>query len=137
MTQSVESRSSGAGQDQRATIEALVQDYLTALRERQVEKCVELFADDGTIEFQGGVFKGRQAREEWHRDRFAASFEILEVERVGVDADTATVEAVITSARLRSWKINKLSGKAKLTIEDGRIRCASLAPKMYNPFEGW
>jgi len=40
-----------------------------------------------------------------------AEFQILDVERVTVDGNTVVVEAAITSSRLRSWKIGKLSGR--------------------------
>jgi len=117
--------------------QVLVEEYLAALSGRQLEKCMGLFADDATIEFQSGVFKGPKALEEWHRDRFAAEFEVLEVERVTVEGNTVVVEASIASARLRTWKINKLRGEATLSIENGRIKTARLAPKLYNPFEDW
>ena len=137
MTQSAEASNPDASLGEPQALQTLVEEYLTALREQQLEKCLSMFTDDATIEFQSGVFKGPQAIEEWHRDRFAAGFQILAVERMTVEGNSVTIEAAIASARLRSWKINKLSGQATLSIENGRIKEARLAPKMYNPFKGW
>jgi uncharacterized protein (TIGR02246 family) len=137
MTQPVDTRNADASTSEAARLQALVEDYLGALSAHQLEKCVGFFAEDATIEFQSGVFKGPQAIAEWHRDRFAAGFQIVDVERVTVDGNTVVVEAAIASVRLRSWKINSLSGKATVKVENGRIVEARLAPKIYNPFEGW
>jgi uncharacterized protein (TIGR02246 family) len=137
MTQSAETRNPDASAGGPGGLQALVEEYLTSLREQQLEKCLSLFADDATIEFQAGVFKGPKAIEEWHRDRFAAGFQILDVERMTVDGNTVTIEAAIASARLKAWKINRLSGQATIAFENGRIKEARLTPKLYNPFEGW
>jgi uncharacterized protein (TIGR02246 family) len=137
MTQSTDMADADAATGGQPPLQALVEEYLTALREQQLDKCLSLFAEDATIEFQAGVFKGPAAIEEWHRDRFAAGFEIVDVERMTVDGDTVTVEAAIASARLRAWKINRLSGRATIGFEKGRIKEARLTPKLYNPFEGW
>ena len=126
-----------AGTSEASARQALVEDYLAAVSAHQLETCLSFFAEDATIEFQGGVFKGPAAIEEWHRDRFAAGFQILKVERVTVEGDTVLVEASIASARLRVWKVAQLSGKATVRVENGRIVEARLAPKIYNPFEGW
>jgi hypothetical protein len=137
MKGSSESGYPAAGAGAVSSLQAAVEGYLSALSERELEKCLGFFADDATIEFQSGVFTGPQAIEEWHRERFAAEFQILDVERVTVDGNTVVVEAAITSSRLRAWKIGKLSGKATISFENGRIKEAKLAPRMYNPFEAW
>jgi uncharacterized protein (TIGR02246 family) len=137
MTERSESPNPTTAPDEAATREAIVQDYLAALNEHQLEKCLAFYADDGTIEFQSGIFKGPAAIADWHRERFAAGFQVLDVDRVTVTDDTVVVEAAIASARLRSWKINRLSGKATVVFDGHRIKEVRLAPKMYNPFEGW
>ena len=137
MSTSAESHDPAVDASSPAALQALVEEYLRALSTRQLEKCLSLFRDDAIIEFQAGVFKGPKAIEEWHRDRFAAEFEVLEVERVTVEGNTVTVEAAIASARLRTWRINRLRGEATITVENGRIKTAKLAPKLYNPLENW
>jgi len=137
MTGPSESSNPAAASGEGATREAIVQDYLTALNEHQLEKCLAFYAEDGTIEFQSGIFKGPDAIAEWHRERFAAGFQVLDVDRMTVNDDTVVVEAAIASARLRSWKINRLSGKATVVFDGDRIKEVRMAPKMYNPFEGW
>jgi ketosteroid isomerase-like protein len=137
MTLPAGTQNSDAGTSEPARLRALVEDYLAALGGHQLEKCLSYFADDATIEFQSGVFKGPEAIAEWHRDRFAAGFQIVDIEGVTVEGSTVIVEASIASGRLRTWKINKLSGRATVRVENGQIKEARLAPKMYNPFEGW
>lgn len=116
---------------------AAVEGYLQALSQRNLEGCLSYFAEDATIYFQAGVFSGRKAIEDWHRDRFAVSFQVLDVSDMKIDGDTVVVDASITSDRVRAWKINKLAGKATLRFEQDRIKEARLAPRTYNPFEGW
>ena len=115
----------------------VVEGYLQALGQRDVERCLSYFAEDATIYFQSGVFNGRKAIEDWHRDRFAVNFQVTDVSEMKVDGDTVVVEASIASDRLRAWKINKLAGKATLRLQQDRITEARLAPRTYNPFEGW
>ena len=89
------------------------------------------------FEFQSGIFKGREAIAEWHRDRFAAGFQVVDLERVTATGETVVVEAAIASARLRAWKISKLGGKATLVFDAGLIKEVRMTPRIYNPFEGW
>ena len=137
MTGPAQPGNGGVGVGEPAALQTAVEGYLAALSAHQLEKCVSFYADDATINFQSGIFQGREAITEWHKERFAASFEVLDVDRLTVTGDTVVVEAAITSARLRAWKVKRLSGKATLVFEHGRIKEARLAPRTYNPFEGW
>jgi hypothetical protein len=83
------------------------------------------------------VFKGRQALEEWHQERFDAEFEFVSVNKITADGDKVTLDAVITSKKLRVWRIRKLAGKAVFRLHEGKIREVKFSPRMYNPFEGW
>ena len=119
-------------------LKASVVAYLKAFEDRDLPKCMDAYAEDATIHFHVGVFQGRQAIEEWHKERFAADMRILEVSQTTVQDDTVIVDATVTSDRLRVWKISKLSGKATFLFDDqGDIQEVRLKARVYNPFEGW
>jgi hypothetical protein len=61
----------------------------------------------------------------------------LDLDRVTAAGNTVEIEAGIASARLRAWRISKLSGKATVVFEGERIKEVRMAPRLYNPFEGW
>jgi len=115
---------------------AVVNDYLQAIKDRDIKRCVDFYADDATLIFLSGVFRGRKAIEDWHRERFEAQFEILKVDGVKTKDDRVTLDAVITSKRLKTWKINSLAGRANFRLDKGKIRETKLSPRIQNPFEG-
>ncbi len=122
-----------------ATVEprALIEEYLQAMKDRDLDRCVGMFADDATITFMNSQFKGRAAIETWHRDRFAAEGEIVKVDAIRVKGDTITLDALATSKKLRQWKIPKVGGRATFRLEDGKIKEFKMTPRLYNPLEGW
>lgn len=117
--------------------QAVVEAYLEAFRERDLSRCLDFYADDAEIHFMDGVFKGKQAIEEWHRDRFAAELELVKVGKLRTEGGRVTSDVTVTSTRLRAWKIDKLAGKATVLVEQGKIKETRLSPRAYNPLEGW
>lgn len=122
---------------QETDLQAVVRTYLQAFEERDLSKCVDFYADDATIHFHVGIFRGRQAIEEWHEERFAADLRVVRVNGITVQDDTAILEAVVTSNRLRAWKINRLAGKATFLFGQGKVQEVRFTARMYNPLEGW
>ena len=117
--------------------QTIVQTYLKALDAGDLSRCVDLFADDATIEFQSGIFQGKEAIEEWHKARFAVDFQVLSIDGIRTQGDLVIVDAVATSKRLKAWKIKKISGRATLLLQQGKIRNAKFGIRMTNLFEGW
>jgi hypothetical protein len=115
---------------------AIINDYLQAVKDRDLKRCVDFYADDATLIFLSGVFRGKKAIEDWHKERFDAQFEILKVDGIRSRDDRVTLDAVITSKRLKTWKINSLGGRANFRLDKGKIRETKLAPRIQNPFEG-
>src|SRR5471030_866815 len=113
----------------------VVQEYIEAMRSKDVARCMEYFTDDAVLYFMTGVFRGRKSIEEWHRDRFKANFEILKVDGVRSKADAVTLDASVTSSRLKTWKINSLGGRANFRMENGKIREAKFSPRIQNPVD--
>jgi len=124
-------------QMQEADLEAIAKEYLEAMESRDLARCVDFYAEDGVINFQNGIFKGKKAIEEWHKERFEADLRVTKIEQVKIEGDTVKVDAMTTSSRLRAWKIDELSGTVTLQFEEGKIKEISFALRVYNPLEGW
>lgn len=117
--------------------ETLVRNYLDAVRQRDLHRCTEFYAEDATITMLYATYHGRSAIEEWHKDRFAAELSLIQLNQVRVRKDIVTIDAVVTSSRLQSLKINSLRGTGTFKVEDGKFKQSSFKPKMYNPLEDW
>ncbi len=115
--------------------EAVVRGYLQAFSDRDIARSVDYYADDATVSFMTGVFKGRKAIEEWHKERFAANLQITKLGQIKASGQTVTVDATITSDRLKQWKITTIAGKATFKVQQGKIKETKLNPRLANPFE--
>jgi hypothetical protein len=104
--------------------EIVVRSYLEAFGARDMQRCLEFFADEATVSFHVSTFKGRQQIEQWHKDRFEADLRLLHLENVSIDGGSVTIEGVITSKRLRAWLINEMSGALTVRVENGKIQSA-------------
>lgn len=118
-------------------LEFLVRDYLDAIAQQDLARCMEFYADDATVSALYATFRGSKAIEEWHKERFAANLKLTQVNEVRAKKDTVMVDAVITSTRLQSLKINAVRGTGTFRMENGKIKSAQFKPKMYNPLENW
>jgi hypothetical protein len=118
-------------------LEMRIRDFLGAVQDQDLERCMEFYADDASVSMLHATHTGRESIEEWHRERIAAGLEIVKINQVKVKRDTAVVDAVITSKRLRSLRIPSLRGTGTFKTEDGLIKQVSFKPKMYNPLEAW
>jgi hypothetical protein len=114
---------------------AVVRDYIEAVRSKDIGRCMEFYTDDAVLYFLTGVFRGRISIEEWHRERFKANFEIVKIDGIRSKADAVTLEASVTSSRLRTWKINSLGGRANFRMDHGKIREARFSPRIQNPVD--
>jgi ketosteroid isomerase-like protein len=115
----------------------VVEGYLQAMRDRDVERCLEFFADDATLAFMNNQYQGRSAIEGWHRDRFKAEAEIVKVDAMRVKGDVVQVDVQATSKKLQQWKIPKIGGRTTFKIAGGKIKDFKMTARVYNPFEGW
>lgn len=118
-------------------IEAMIREYFDAMENRDLDKCVGFYQEDATIKFQTGIFQGRQAIVDWHKDRFKADLRILGIDKIRAEKDNVRVDGVVTSKRLKAWKIKKISGKVNFTFENGKIKRSEFGMRIYNPLEGW
>jgi hypothetical protein len=122
---------------QQQDLESIVRDYLHAMGDRDLSRCMDFYADDAVISMMNGTFRGASAIEEWHKERFAAELELVRLNQIRVKESTVIVDGVITSKRLRSWRIGTVRGTATFAMDMGRIKEVKLGLKMYNPLESW
>lgn len=122
---------------QDSDLQTMVHAYLEALDARDLSRCVKFFADDAIIDFQSGIYQGKEAIVEWHKKRFEADFRVINLDGIRIQSDHVIVNAVVSSKRLKAWKIKKLSGKVDLKIQQGKIKNAKLGVRMTNPLEAW
>jgi ketosteroid isomerase-like protein len=116
-----------------ADLKALAEAYLDAFHKRELDRCVDFFHDDATIDFNMTAYKGRQAIIDWHKDRFEADLKMLRLNNVSVKGDTVTVDGVATSKRLVAWKAKSIAGRVTMRFVDGKIASGKLSARMTNP----
>jgi len=114
-------------------LKALAEAYLDAFHKRDLERCMDFFSDDATIDFNMTAYNGRQAITDWHKDRFAADLKMLRLNNISVNGDTVVVDAVASSKRLAAWKVKSISGRITMRFADGKIKSGKLAGRMSNP----
>jgi len=116
-----------------ADLKALAEAYLDAFHKRDLDRCVDFFSEDATIDFNMTAYKGRQAIVDWHKDRFEADLKMLRLNNISVKGDTVTVDGVATSKRLVAWKAKSIAGRVTMRFAEGKITSGKLAARMTNP----
>ena len=114
-----------------------IRGYLQAIEDRDLDRCLALYTDDPTIRFATGTYHGKQAATEWHKDRFKANVHVKLMDDIAVQGDQVVINAVVTSDRLKAWRINTLKGKGTFQFENGKVKEARFALTGANPLEGW
>jgi len=118
-------------------IRTLIESYLDAFAVRDLDRCVDSFRSDASLEWMMGVYGDRNSIEEWHKDRFEADLKILKVESIEVEDSTVTVDVVVNSKRLAAWRLPSLSGRVTVEFLDGKIHRLKFAAKSINPQQDW
>jgi hypothetical protein len=116
---------------------SLLDAYLEAFAAGDVARATAFYADDALMKFASGVYKGRAAIEEWHKERFALHLKVLRIDSMTVNGDTLKIDLVVASDRLQFYRISSLAARATIRVENGLIREAHFAPRFTDPFEGW
>ncbi|GAB4558283.1 MAG: hypothetical protein Kow0047_03260 [Anaerolineae bacterium] len=116
---------------------AVLNSYLEAIEARDLDRCMSFYTDDAVVHFGMGVYRGAKSITDWHRERFDADLHVLEMDRVEAGQDQVTCELVVTSRRLKAWRINTLRGKGTFTFRDGKIAEARFGLAGASALEGW
>ena len=114
---------------QEAEPAVVVQAYIEALTARDLSRCVDFYADDAKITFISGVFRGKQAIKEWHEERFAAELELVSVGELNAKGEKVTLDVLVTSKKLRAWKLNKLAGRPTTPYRQGKRKKSKQCPR--------
>ena len=112
-----------------STQQAMIEAYVTAFRERDLPQCMSFYSEDATVKFIFGTYRGKQAIEKWHEDRFANDLQLINLENVSVDGETIVVHLHATSRRLKLFGIKSVKGTGTFLIQDGHIKEAKFAPR--------
>lgn len=108
---------------------SLLEAYRTAFEAGDATLCAGLFAEDATLKFIFGTFKGRKAIEDWHKERFSAEVKLLRIESVSVEGEKISMNAAVTSRKLRRFRMNEVKGTAVFHVQDGRFSEAHFSPR--------
>lgn len=117
--------------------QSMVEAYLQAFEERDLSRCMGFFAEDANLVFHTGMYRGKAAIEQWHKDRFAADMRVTRIDKIRVQGNTVIVDAFATSNRLRAWRFGLLGGTATFRFEEGKITDVKFALRMAIPIEDW
>jgi ketosteroid isomerase-like protein len=115
-------------------LKTLAQAYLDAFHARDMERCLDFFTDDATVDFNKTLYTGKQGITDWHKDRFEADLKLIKTNSMTADGDTVTIDGAVSSKRLAAWRLKALSGRVVLRFENGKIKYGKLSPRMTNPF---
>lgn len=118
-------------------LQAVVEDYLRAFDQRDLDRCMSFFADDATIDFASGIYRRKQAIEEWHKKRFAADLRVKHIEKIKVQNGTVIVDAVASSKVAKAWRFDSIAGTMIFSFQQGKIKEVNFALRTSIPLEGW
>lgn len=122
---------------QQTDLQAVVQDYLQAYDQRDLARCMDFFAEDATVHFALGTYRGQQAIEEWHKDRFAADLRVTRIDEIRTQGDTVIVDAVATSKVAKAWRFDSVAGTATFVFQQDKIKEMKFGLRTTMPLEGW
>jgi hypothetical protein len=122
---------------QQTDIRATIQSYRQALEARDLARCVAFYTEDATIHFGMGLYQGKEAIEEWHRERFAANLQLVRLREIQIEQDKAILDVLVSSDRLKLWRINTLHAMATILFKGRRIKEVRFAARVSSPFEAW
>jgi len=118
-------------------LEGMIRAYLQAFEARELSRCLAFFSEDAAIQIEDSLYhsrhRGRQAIEEWHKERFMADMRIVEVEELKIGENEVVVDGVISSKTLKAWNIDRLNGTVTFLFQLGKIKEAKFALGMHNP----
>ena len=85
------------------------------------------------IRFEDALYRGKQAIEEWHKERFVADLRVLDIEEVRPEGNEVIVTLIVASKNLKVWNINRLNGTIAFLFHEGKIQEARFSLGMHNP----
>jgi hypothetical protein len=111
-------------------LETTARAYLKAFEARDIDQCMTFYDDDASVSFVQSDYKGKEQIEEWHKARFAADLRIVRLEKLTVEGNTVVLAAVVTSKRLKAWKLNTIRGTVTTLFEGSKIKDLKFGMRM-------
>jgi SnoaL-like domain len=111
-------------------VESKARAYMKAFETRDLVLCMNYFTDTSAVHFVNSVYNGMQEIEEWHKARFAADLRMVRMGKVTVEGNTVVLEGIVTSKRLKAWKINTVSGTVTAQFDGDKITEVKFGTKM-------
>jgi len=103
-------------------LETQARAYLKAFEARDIDQCMTFYDDDASLSFVQSDYKGKEQIQEWHKARFAADLRVVRLEKLTVEGNTVVLAAVVTSKRLKAWKLNTIRGTVTTLFEGSKIK---------------
>ncbi|HTB19324.1 MAG TPA: nuclear transport factor 2 family protein [Bryobacteraceae bacterium] len=103
-------------------LETHARAYLKAFEARDIDQCMTFYDDDASVSFVQSDYKGKEQIEQWHKARFAADLRIVRLEKLTVEGNTVILAAVVTSKRIKAWKLNTIRGTVTTLFEGSKIK---------------
>ena len=104
------------------SLQKVVKDYFEAFEARDLSRCLDFFCDDAELHFATGRFPGEKAIEQWHKDRFKGGMRLVEIEDIEVKDDTVIVHVVVTSPKLKLFRIDNFRGIGTFVIDQDKFK---------------
>jgi hypothetical protein len=102
-------------------LQTIAKAYLDTFAARDLDGCLQYFADDAVLKFHVTTFRTRKGIEQWHKDRFAADLRLVRIDEMQTNGDTVRIDGVVTSKRLRAFFINEMQGTMTVRFEGDRM----------------
>lgn len=99
-------------------LEQMVRHYLQALGKLDLETCISYYADNAVIHFMTGEYTGKDEITAWHRERFENELRAESIERIQGNGNQVNAEMIVSSRRLRKWRINKVRGRGTFLFDE-------------------
>src|SRR5947208_2476651 len=99
-------------------LKSVTEEYMALFAQRDLDRCVQYFADDAVISWPARTYVGAADVRQWHIDRFTANMQLVQVGKVRVDGKKVVIDVATKSDRLKLMGINRLGGRVTLTFGD-------------------
>ena len=110
-------------------LQNIILNYQDAFKLRDLEKCMSFFENNAIVKFLFATYKGCKAIEKWHKDRFDANLQLLNIESIRVHQNQVVLNLTATSNRLNTFNIKSMKGTGTYIIEKGLIVKATYSPR--------
>jgi ketosteroid isomerase-like protein len=107
---------------QKNNLGELVEAYLVAFEARDLARCIDFFDHDASIYFLRDIYRGKEAIDRWHKDRFDIDLRFIGLKGMTIEENEVRMRGSIVSKRIRAWPARSLSVIVNISFEQGKIK---------------